>query len=156
MQNFDIQKYKNYLEQLKDSFDRRFEDFGQFKTAFKFSVSPTDITSSEMEGIARQFNVDELKCSNQLNAVKSAVDVMGVEPFNEIKNKPDLKKVYCKILSMFADSYNCESAFSNLAFILNKYRNSLTQQHLKYALKISATNFNLNYEKLLKNCQKSH
>ena len=78
------------------------------------------------------------------------------EPISSFFDKPDLKKVYCKILSMFADSYNCESAFSNLAFILNKYRNSLTQQHLKYALKISATNFNLNYEKLLKNCQKSH
>ena len=78
------------------------------------------------------------------------------EPISSFFDKPDLKKVYCKILSMFADSYNCESAFSNLAFILNKYRISLTQQHLKYALKISATNFNLNYEKLLKNCQKSH
>ena len=75
-----------------------------------------------------------------------------------LKNFKMLKLAYAKILSMFPDSYICESTFSKLNFILNQYRSNLTQKNLLNCIKIACNDSEIDFEEIVKDmfCQVSH
>jgi hypothetical protein len=52
---------------------------------------------------------------------------------------PVLKKLALYILTMFGSTYTCESAFSTIHFIKNKYRTRLTNKHLHQCFRVALT-----------------
>lgn len=156
MPEIDFKRYTEYLKELSESFESRFKDFQNYKKAFCFASSPKHVEISHIEEIAKLFDENVSEAKSEFLEIKSAYDCFDIDPITSLKSKRSLKNIYAKILSMFADSYNCESSFSKLNFILNKYRSRMTQENVKFNLLISTTNFNVNCSKLLKNCQISH
>lgn len=149
-------KYTEYLTELQESFEKRFRDFEGFKAAFRFARELQNIESSDIEELANIFDVDCSQLKTEFQEMKADVEVLGVEPLSELKKKKSMSLVYSKILSIYADSYNCESSFSKVNFILCKYRSLLTQMNLKHCLRIASTEIKPDFRSLLKNCQISH
>ena len=65
----------------------------------------------------------------------------------------DLKRLYGKCMALNPSSYNCESSFSTMTFILNKNRRSLTQFNLTNALFLALTKIQINLEMIVKSSQ---
>ncbi|KAG2464476.1 SCND3 protein, partial [Polypterus senegalus] len=54
---------------------------------------------------------------------------------------PGLTKVALHTLTMFGSTYSCESAFSNMNIIKNKYRSRLNNEHLHICMRTALTPF---------------
>lgn len=54
---------------------------------------------------------------------------------------PGLTKVALHTLTMFGSTYSCESAFSTMNIIKNKYRSRLTNEHLHVCMRMALTQF---------------
>ena len=69
-----------------------------------------------------------------------------------------LSRSYLKIMSVFSSSYKCEMSFSAMNFIMNQYRSSLTQNHLRDCLIVSLSSFEISFTSVVKQlqCQISH
>ena len=132
------------------------EDFEGFKAAFRFGRELHNIESSDIEELASIFRVDCSQLKTEFQEMKADVEMLGVDPFSELKKKKLMSLLYSKILSIYADSYSCESSFSKVNHILCKYRSLLTQLNLKHCLRIASTEIKPDFESLLKNCQISH
>jgi hypothetical protein len=52
-----------------------------------------------------------------------------------------LTKVALHTLSMFGSTYSCESSFSAMNIIKNKYRSRLTNEHLHMCMRMALTSF---------------
>ena len=147
-------KFVRFQNELMDSFDKRFKDFSNFKVAFRFVKDPINLDTSEINELANLFNQDFAQLKVEFDDLASKTDVFGIDPLIELKKYKIISTIYSKILSIYADSYNCESSFSKLNFILNKYRSDMTQEHIRSCLRISTTNIEFDLQKPLRNCQK--
>ena len=56
-------------------------------------------------------------------------------------NYPLLHKMAINVLTMFGSTYRCESAFSTMNIVKNKYRTRLTNEHLYQCLRLAITPF---------------
>ncbi|MBN3307672.1 F200A protein, partial [Amia calva] len=74
------------------------------------------------------------------------------------KNNPSLQKVALQILTMFPSTYCCESAFSTMNMVKNKYRSALNNEHLHQCLRLALTPFMPKFKELVaqKRCHFSH
>ena len=88
-----------------------------------------------------------------------ARDPLSDNPKKEIfSTNKILSLTHSKILSLFTDSYLCESALSKMNFILNWYRSNLTQLHLEDTLMAVCSSIELDFDKIVDkvDCQMSH
>jgi len=71
---------------------------------------------------------------------------------------PSLQKVALQILTMFPSTYCCESAFSTMNMVKNKYRSTLSNEHLHQCLRLALTPFMPKFKELVaqKRCHFSH
>lgn len=69
-----------------------------------------------------------------------------------------LQKMALQILTMFPSTYSCESAFSTMTMVKNKYRGNLTNEHLHQCLRLALTPFVPKFKELVaqKKCNFSH
>lgn len=65
---------------------------------------------------------------------------------------PNLIDCAQKVLCVFASTYVCESTFSKLKFIKNKYRSRLTNENVDNILRISVSSQPANIDAILENC----
>jgi len=74
------------------------------------------------------------------------------------KKYPTLKLLIVKMCTMFGSTYVCESAFSKMNYIKNKFRSRLTSEHLQMMMKIATTNHSPNLKQLVESkiCHFSH
>ncbi|XP_025406393.1 EPM2A-interacting protein 1-like [Sipha flava] len=74
------------------------------------------------------------------------------------KKYPTLKLLTVKMCTMFGTTYVCESAFSKMNCIKNKFRSRLTNEHLEMMMKIATTNHNPDLKQLVESkiCHFSH
>ena len=68
---------------------------------------------------------------------------------------PGLTKVALYTLTMFGSTYSCETAFSTMNIIKNKYRSRLTNEHLQMCMRMALTPFQPRF-KLLAGQAKAH
>ena len=146
------------MHELKADFERRFQDFDNFKIALKFGNNPSSVTPREIKLLLEQFELSVDLGRDEFIEVCSKVETYGPDIHDEISRTKCLSTLYSKILSIYADSYACEQGFSAMNFIYNKFRNSLTQENLKNCMIISSTQFEPNFESITKSleCQISH
>lgn len=156
-----------FLRKLKDNFEARFEDF--------------QVDSIVLAGLVNPFGIkNPLDFATKAKSVFEWVDVAAVaseiiglqedigrtdreftdplEFWQNVRDVPATKKLATTILCMFGSTYMCESGFSYMNFIKNKYRTTLTDAHLHQLMRISLTELTPNFNKIAQSsvCHFSH
>jgi hypothetical protein len=96
-----------------------------------------------------QLELIELQCSTQLN--KQVLKTSNLE-FYKTSPKSSYPNLIChaqRIMSMFASSYLCEKVFSSMKLRKSSVRNRLTDGNLASLLRVTASQLEPEYEKLL-------
>ena len=118
------------------------------------------INSEDLEDACTILHEDCDFASAELNSLKSNMSIDDSDShFQKIqREKPILNSMLQKIKSIYSSSYNCEQGFSNLNFILNKYRSALNQEHTEDLLMIKMTKRTFDFDHIVKKayCQISH
>ena len=126
----------------------------------EFGKNPFNTDRSKLAEICKFFNFDNTVAQKEHAFVMSKIILIEnlEEKLEILKETELLKKIYSNILSMFASSYNCESAFSSLNFILNCYRSVLTQQNTENCLILATSSIEIEISDLISavQCQQSH
>ena len=66
-------------------------------------------------------------------------------------NSPILTKLAIHILTMFGSTYCCESVFSNMNFMKNKFHSCMMDQHLHHSLRLVITTLEPRFKELARN-----
>ena len=164
-------RYVQFIDKLINNFIVRFSDFSLGKYLLLFIENPflvTDIAtfSAEPKDICKWIDAAKV----QLELIEFQDNVVMKESFCNCtpekfcsekvssKNFPILTKLAVHILIMFGSTYCCESAFSNINFIKNKFRSCMTDQHLHHNLRLATTTLEPRFKELARNkkCHFSH
>jgi hypothetical protein len=62
---------------------------------------------------------------------------------------PVLQEMALNILTLFPSTYSCESAFSTMTMVKNKYRSTLSNEHLHQCLRLALTTFVPKFKELV-------
>ena len=164
-------KYFKFIEKLINNFKSRFDDFVLGKQLLLFIQSPLlvkDITEFSVEA-KRTFQwIDASKIQLELIDLQENVLLKEVlsdctpETFwskdSSSANFPSLHKLAVQLLTMFGCTYCCESVFSVMNFVKNKFRSTMTSEHLHQCLRIAITPLVPRFRELArsKKCHFSH
>jgi hypothetical protein len=163
-------KYQSKIRCLSQSFERRFQDFESKKQNVQIFINPFIISLAEIVSYPANIqlelvelqNHDTLKnlfanklSSKAQNSSEDFADFWKLVPKAEF---PAITDLAVQFLSSFGSTYVCEKVFSDLNYVKNKYRTSLTEQHICDLLLLSTSDLSPNISKLVKDkqWQKSH
>lgn len=163
-------KYQSKIQCLSQSFEKRFSDFESKKQNIQIFINPFIISLADIVGYPANIqlelvelqNHDTLKnlfanklSSKAQNSSEDFADFWKLVPKAEF---PAITDLALQFLSSFGSTYVCEKVFSDLNYVKNKYRTSLTEQHIYDLLLLSTSDLSPNISKLLKDkqWQKSH
>ena len=148
---FDLEKYNEGLVTLQSGFTNRFCDFQKHETVIRlfenpFVVLPTNVDSCfQLELIELQAS---LKWQDLYKECKVAEFYLRIpDDFAKLKENAAI------MLTVFGSTYVCEQTFSRMKIVKSKIRSRLTDKHLHDILRMSVTNFNVNFDVLCKNIQ---
>ncbi|XP_061765907.1 general transcription factor II-I repeat domain-containing protein 2-like [Nerophis ophidion] len=155
----DHQCHLEFLEKLIANFKTRFDGFILGKQVLLFIENPFLIRNvSAFSAEAKQVFPWARAASLQTELIDLQESVALKEAQCEaitfwsklvIPSKfPLLHKMACHILTMFGSTYSCESAFSTMNIVKNKYRSRLTNEHLDQCLRLAITPFVLMFKVL--------
>ena len=166
----DVSEYVDFVEHLMTEFDTRFSAFDEcdnllllVKNPYAVEVSgpwvdqaqsfyPEVVPAVLKTDLINLQSDDELK---HLHKTESAEDFW-------IRCVPstcsNLKSVSIRVLGIFGTTYICESAFSNMNYIKNRYRSKLTNSHLNDIMRIALTTYTPNFPSIARStrCHFSH
>ena len=164
-------RYVAFIEKLIDNFAVRFGDFSLGKQLLLFIENPflitnivnfsaeaketfkwVDVAKIQLELIEFQENiaVKEIFCNCTPETFWSKEGLFG--------NFPLLHQLAVQILTLFGSTYCCESAFSTMNFIKNKFRICMTNENLHDCVRIAITTLEPKFKELARNkkCHFSH
>jgi len=135
--------YKDF-DNIKLNFENHFKDFDAIKHLIDLHNSPLTCSVDDFD--------DETKL--ELQSLQSDASLpldSGLEFWRQIgENKyPLLKSKIFQLYSMFGSTYICESSFSTMAFIKNKQRTMLTDNHLEDLMRIKLHSSDINVDELM-------
>ncbi|KAF2902670.1 hypothetical protein ILUMI_03516 [Ignelater luminosus] len=150
--------FPTILEFKKNEFATRFQDFAEMGKLSSFLKSPfeVDVAAEWTDVAAKLFNLS--KPSLQMEIIDLQEDV-SLQMYKTVstaqfwaKHVPE-KYENCKTLAinlatMFGSTYICETSFSKMNFLKNKYRSRLTDAHLEDTLRICCSSREPNHKKL--------
>lgn len=163
-----VAAFSHFIEGLKKEFAGRFEEFSKIEKLSPFLKAPFEVSpAGEWTDVAANlFSIS--KSFLQMEIVDLQEDISLQMHKNAstqefwCKHVPE-KYVNCKKLAiylatMFGSTYLCESSFSKMNFLKNKYRSRLTDAHLEDTIRISCTQREPNFKKLAQDrkCNFSH
>lgn len=163
-------KYESKIRCLLQSFENRFQDFESKKPNIQIFMNPFIISSSEIISYPANIQLELTELQNHFalknifsekiaskaqNSSDDFTDFWKLVPKDDF---PAITDLALQFLSSFGSTYVCEKVFSSLTYVKNKYRTSLTEQHISDLLLLSTSDLKPNIKKLLqqKQCQKSH
>jgi len=164
----DIAVFVKFLADLRNEFATRFQDFAEMGKLSPFLKSPfeVDVAAEWTDVAAKLFNLS--KPSLQMEIIDLQEDVslqmyktVSTEEF-WAKHVPEkyenCKKLAINLATMFGSTYVCETSFSKMNFLKNKYRSRLTDAHLEDTLRICCSSREPNCKKLAQDrrCSFSH
>jgi len=174
--DIEIDNFIKFMTSLKTEFERRFADLKKIKNVVQllnssFTLQPDgewvneairvfkcDKATIQLEIIEFQTD-DVLKnlYSENYTKTESNYDEFWLKYVSE-KKYPTLKLLILKMCTMFGSTYVCESSFSKMNYIKNKFRSRLTNKHLEMIMKIACTNHTPNFKQLVESkiCHFSH
>uniref|UniRef100_A0A8D8VSJ7 EPM2A-interacting protein 1 n=1 Tax=Cacopsylla melanoneura TaxID=428564 RepID=A0A8D8VSJ7_9HEMI len=84
----------------------------------------------------------------QSNIALKSIDSTNVDIWSHVPKEkyPIMRTIALKIKSLFSSTYLCESSFSHMKFIKNKYRSRMTDAHLQNCIRMAVTNYPPNIE----------
>jgi len=143
-----LKSYEDSLRRLHGEFERRFEDFSVIEKDFEIFSMPFNVNCETVKPDL-QLELIELQCNTQLKQL--FLNVPKLEFYKSLSKStfPNLISHAQKVTAMFASSYICGKVFSTMKLRKSCLRNRLTDEHLTSLLRISASQFEPNYEKLL-------
>ncbi|KAK9701992.1 Retrotransposon gag protein [Popillia japonica] len=123
-------------------------DIQQFATSVMQHFGE-EIAATEMALIAFQ---NDLTLKSLVSSTKCIWPIVSKEKYSV------LCRVALKVKALFSSTYLCESAFSNMKLIKNKYRNPLTDEHLDNCVRMAVSNYTAEIKRLIdeSECQPSH
>ena len=128
--NLQYHKYGDKLAVLREEFSERFGDLKKHSQAIEVFASPfsVDVTAIPED---MQMEIIELQCNDEL---KKKFDDSSVYQFYKkhvsVTVYPKLSAHARKMMAVFGSTYVCEQLFSKMNLVKNKYRSSLTDEHL--------------------------
>lgn len=164
----DLAVFSNFIENLKKEFAERFQDFAEVEKLslflkVPFAVSPAgewiDVAANRfpISKALLQMEIIDLQedLLLQMHKDKSVQEFWGKHVSDKYGN---CKKLAIYLSTMFGSTYLCESSFSKMNFLKNKYRSRLTDAHLEDTLRICCSQREPNFKKLAqdKKCNFSH
>ena len=164
-------KYVLFIEKLIDNFKECFDDFVLREQLLLFIQNPfnlTNIAEFSMEAKLTFKWMDAAKI--QLEMIDFQENVLLKQAFCDCTpetfwakrvsnvNFPALFQLAVHILTMFGSTYCCESAFSTMNFVKNKFRSSMTNEYLHDSLRLAITPLVPRFRELVKQkkCNVSH
>ncbi|XP_030745088.1 general transcription factor II-I repeat domain-containing protein 2-like [Sitophilus oryzae] len=157
LEPYDSKYHVEIVSTLKNNFKNRFKDFDEMALVAQFVGSPfmeidiqqfatcvmqnfgEDIAATEMEVIEFQ---NDLALKSLVSSTKCIWSIVSKDKYSV------LCRVALKVKALFSSTYLCESSFSNMKFIKNKYRNRLTDEHLDNCIRMAVSNYTANIKKL--------
>lgn len=154
-----VTDYVRKLHILEEGLTDRFRDLTALKPSFLFLENPflvdilkngcpvlppvaEDIAAVELELLELQED-EGLKQIKQNNC--STIDFWKQVPEQKY---PKTKDCAIRLISIFGTSYSCESLYSTLKFVKNKYRAVLTDKHLTELVRTAITSHQPNFNQL--------
>lgn len=135
----DLGPYVHIVTGLCDEFERRFPQFDASKTPIKIFAEPFNI-NPETAPVDLQMELIEIQCDNRLKQHYESHEL--VEFYSDYLPKqtyPVLYRHALRMVSLFGSTYLCEQFFSRMKHTKNKYRTTLTDQHLMQQLRVAAS-----------------
>jgi len=163
----DVSDLIKLLTDLKNEMSLRFSDFRKYQEQFCLVENPWSITIVNIAHLS-VFGYEARDLKNELIDLQHDTELKSV--FEEKKKNnahyefrktvekdkfPNLIDCAQKILC-FASTYVCESTFSKLKFIKNKYISRLTSENLDNILRISVSSQPANIDAILESCERFH
>ncbi|CAK1582797.1 unnamed protein product [Parnassius mnemosyne] len=159
----DIAVFVKFLADLKNEFATRFQDFAEVSKLSPFLKSPfeVDVAAEWTDVAAKLFNLS--KPSLQMEIIDLQED-LSLQMYKTVsteefwaKHVPEkyenCKKLAINLATMFGSTYVCETSFSKMHLLKNKYRSRLTDAHLEDTLRICCSSREPNYKKLAQDCR---
>ena len=146
----DFEAISKWLSELKDDFDRRFQDFIALKPLMVFGNDITAISNDDLKAVCKLLNINYSNANSELSKYKIELVLVNDPDFKILLEKcPTLSLILSKAISIFSSSYKCEQGFSKMNFILSETRSALTQQNLVNAMIVATTRLSFDLEKIV-------
>lgn len=142
-------------------FERRFTDFGSIEPVASYLCIPFG-PSIDVDCIASKivslFHLDNTAVENEILTLQNDIE-------SKSRATPDMNGEFWnlqteqKYHNLRKCAFNlCERAFSHMKIIKSKYRSTMTDDHLLACLRLAASSYCSDYEKLAasSHCQRSH
>ena len=158
--NFRIEFYLMIIDNIIDDFSERFdkESMQLFHLASQFIRNPITFPLDSLLLLSVSFSID-------LPTIQDELIELQAEHFELLNNdfilfwrsinKPSVKLLASRILSLFASTYACEASFSALNNIKSKRRSRLSDENLRSTLICAVSNLEPDFE-FLSTEQQSH
>jgi hypothetical protein len=154
-------QYTSFISKIREEFEVRFSQFRDVEKLSDLIKNPmraqpdgnwrNDVTgngiSDRVTIPAIQLELCDLK-STETEAILADIETFWCSNYTAEKY-PQLTKMARSCLTIYASTYLCESVFSNMNHIKNKFRSKLSQQHLHQLLRVSCTHLNPDYEAIM-------
>lgn len=142
-------KYIDWLKLLQSDFNKRFQDFQQITDLMKFGESVETCTLESLKQVGEKLDISFDKLRSEFHQYKSQLLLKSDPDYKILSTYKTLSMARCKVLSIFADSYMCESSFSKMNFILNEFRTRMTQEHVNDCLMIACSDLPVDFDHLV-------
>lgn len=160
---FTTTEYVQFIEKLSQEFKKRFGQFQSLKHLVLLIKAPQSakphgewMAQLPALGIDVSAAAIQLELCNLNDAdIESIDDTFWLKPTTEAEY-PHLTKLAKCLLTVFAATYICESAFSCMNHIKSKNRSVLTQDHLHQLLRVACSSREPDYKKIMDNYKQSH
>ncbi|XP_055386148.1 general transcription factor II-I repeat domain-containing protein 2B-like [Condylostylus longicornis] len=169
----DVKTFESYINSMKDEFENRFQTLKTHGPMFTFITKPDVVDETILELQYFEF-LEITNFSLELIDLKSFT--LWTDKFETLRRDLEktednhldiistcwaslptkftcLKKVAFALLSAFGSSYNCEQTFSQMKYILNKNRSSLTTEHSDECVRLKVSTYEPNLSKLTATAQ---
>lgn len=164
----DTAVFLSFVSDLRQEFAARFQDFAEIGKLSQFLKTPYEVSpAGEWTDVAAKlFNLS--KPSLQMEIIDLQEDVSlkmyqtaSPEEFwakHVLEKYVNCKKLAINLATMFGSTYICETSFSKMNILKNKYRSRLTDAHLEDTMRISCSPREPNFKNLAQDrrCHFSH
>ncbi|XP_065658975.1 general transcription factor II-I repeat domain-containing protein 2-like [Hydra vulgaris] len=136
--NFMFSSYSKNINNIKQDFEVRFQDFKKCEPKFALFTSPFNFDIEKVEEDL-QMELIELQCDSVLKQQFTDVGVPKFYSFLPPHQFPKMIQFACQICVMFGSTYLCEQLFSHMKQNKTPERSRLTDEHLSSIMKVVAS-----------------
>lgn len=141
-------KIQEHLKNLNNEFDKRFNDFKNIENKFNLLTSPFSYDVSEAPD-ELQLELIDIQCNYSLKEEFRSSSILESYQRLPLENFPNFKNFAAKLFCIFCSTYICEQSFSCMKINKSTNRSLLTNDHLNMVMRISISNFNPDFKKII-------